>query len=602
MKNPPARIATAKGRLFPWLAGIGIATLFFAGMLLFTSFHYIGNDDAPILRSFMGYEGGVPASFHLYVHTVLAWFLHGLAVLFPGVAWFSLLQLFFLWFSCVVIVKSASAAAANHGLPLWAGAAAGTVFLLVYASFVICRITYTTTGALLGAAAVAQLLGVDYQSQNRPRMLPGMLLSIALLLCCYSLRQINVLPPLAFWLLGMLFIRLMYFTSGKQAAQESAQGEPAASSAPSAKPLGIALLVCALSFGLFAGVRAVEIKALQLEDYLQWQNARIQLLDYTDFYDQPRPELLKELGWSEAEFKLIANWFFMDRNITAQAFQTFYEALPEASLSPADKLSAAPAIIQGFFRDHPAQAAACALAAALALLCAMAQCWKRPKGLWLWLAPLGGLLLGAALMGYLAYQGRMPLRAAAGAIFPTSAFLLCLSFACLRPPERPRKGYAIFLAFLCVVCLALAGQSATHTARLLFAPVDPEELARASITADLDEYALENPDMLIIYDLSLAGDRRLFPDTSRGIPPNLMFWGGWPARSPSWNRQLEAYGLDPSALTSRDFLRDNVLVAGTDGQPWESLMAYVAEGADGEVDWDFYGEYGYIYFYQLYEY
>ena len=88
MKNPPKRTGPATGRRSPWWAGVAAATLLFAALLLFFSFHYIGNDDVPILRSFMGYEGGVPAHFHLYLHTLLAWALHGLALLFPGVAGF----------------------------------------------------------------------------------------------------------------------------------------------------------------------------------------------------------------------------------------------------------------------------------------------------------------------------------------------------------------------------------------------------------------------------------------------------------------------------------------------------------------------------------
>ena len=108
-----------RGRtITPWLWGLLIATMLFSALLLFASYQYIGSDDAPILRSFMGYDGGVPATFNLYLHTAFAWLLYALAMLAPGVAWFSILQLFLLWFSQVVIVKSLAQLARRRGWPM----------------------------------------------------------------------------------------------------------------------------------------------------------------------------------------------------------------------------------------------------------------------------------------------------------------------------------------------------------------------------------------------------------------------------------------------------------------------------------------------------
>lgn len=99
-----------------------------------------------------------------------------------------------------------------------------------------------------------------------------------------------------------------------------------------------------------------------------------------------------------------------------------------------------------------------------------------------------------------------------------------------------------------------------------FPPLSDEETQGRtdSIPADADAFALENPDVLITYDISKVLDSRLFPDTSLGIPGNLMFWGGWPAKSPSLRYQLQQYGLDPNHLTARDLLGENVAYE-TDG-------------------------------------
>ena len=187
-------------RLCPWLIGLLVATLLMTALGLYTGFAYAGSDDTPMLRSSMGYEGGEPSTFHLYLHTALAWLLWALAKLFPGVAWFSFLQLGFLWISAAVIVKSLCQIARRRGLPMLLGALMGAGFLCCYAMYVSCLVSYTTTAALLGAAAVAQLWSVDATGEA-PAIRRGVLASALLLLGGYCLRQLSVVPPLCFWLL-----------------------------------------------------------------------------------------------------------------------------------------------------------------------------------------------------------------------------------------------------------------------------------------------------------------------------------------------------------------------------------------------------------------
>ena len=99
----------------PWLLGVVFASVFFVVLWQTASFYYTGSDDSPILQAFMGYEGGVPATFHLYTHTVLAWLLWALARVFPGIAWFSVLQVALLWLSAVLLVKSPAQLSRRHG-------------------------------------------------------------------------------------------------------------------------------------------------------------------------------------------------------------------------------------------------------------------------------------------------------------------------------------------------------------------------------------------------------------------------------------------------------------------------------------------------------
>ena len=713
--------------LAPWLIGVFLASLLFALLYAFSSFQYIGSDDAPILRSFMGYEGGEPATFSMILHTALAWPLFALAKLFPGVAWFSIVQLCLLWLAQVVIVKSLSQLAARRGLPLWAGALAGALFLAGYAVYVTCRVSFTTTSALVGAAAVAQLATVNFQAEKRGAVFLPMLGSTALLLQCYFLRQISVLPPLCFWALMLAAKLAIAFGGGRT---------PLAL----AKPALAATLATALLFGGFAALREAEIRLTGTRPMLDWQLERSALMDYTDFDATTRPETREAIGWSEPEFTLFTYWYFLDDNISTQALQTLNRQQMEddAALTVADRLNATAVIVRNSLLANPAIAygflAALAMAAAAMLAMGRLRRLSAMAVLALLCAAAGALLL----MVYLGYSGRLPMRAAASVLYPFAAFAFtalagaldkpphrvaapaptiapataaqdggaadlpamdakqtpahaahsapaqavdaeqtpaytahsapalagdaaqtpayaaqnapaasssgigstlantppapgaapnaangrtsaALRVAAMPPPDthgpqeppakpnRPRRQSArlgmALLAALVATGFWFATQAAITMAKAVQPPVSEETMDYSSVNiADLDAYALENPDTLFIHDLSQFGDTRLFPATpSQGLAGNVMFWGGYPVHTPSWQHMLAKYGI--TKLDGTVFLRDNVLLASTDPEPWPSLMAYIAQCAGTEnLEWEYDTSIGYVNLFRIYTY
>ena len=311
-----------------WLIGIGMTAALFAFVFLALDPKYAVNDDSGILRPFMGYETGEPAHFHIYIHGLLAWPLHWLGLAAPGVAWFSWMQLGFLFLASVVCQKSILQGFLRKNLPLWAGVlfalAFGFAFVLPY----VARITFTQTAALLGAAA-------------------------------------------------------------------------------------------AMVFAL----------------------------------------------------------------------------LPEA-------------------------------------FCA--------------------------------------------------------------------RGGRIMMAVALVACVGLcAWQGALQIPSLL--PDEEREAELGNPVEDLLEYALSDESMLIIHDNILAGDLRLFPDTSEGIPHNVSFWGGWGLRSGESIRQFANFGIDLLHFPPETFLRDDVLFAATVVDPPPKFMLnYLREKVDPNVDCMLYGENGFVYFFQFY--
>lgn len=366
-----------------WLAGAALSTAMLVCLWLFGDMRFANNDDMYILRAFMGFYGGVIPTFNIYLNALLCYPLNWLGNAFPGVAWFSWMQLAFLWLSSTVCVKSLVMCFKNHGRSAWLGLAAGAAFLTVYAMVYSCAVTYTVTAGLLGAAAVLQIMSIDCQRAGDGQIIRGMAFSLLLVVFAYSLRQITAVPILLFCGLAFLFVGTEYFGFGKNKKR-------------SWRPLLLSALLVALVMGGLAGLREWEIRTAGMEDSLAWQRARIQVMDYAGLDGLPQ-ELLEEIGWTESERQLVNDWYFMDSNITAEAFDKIYayqSASQDHSLSAA--ISGSLAQLRQFPQKDPTAMRSVWLLCAVAALCAVALLLRRKGVLWRWLCLGAALLLGAA--------------------------------------------------------------------------------------------------------------------------------------------------------------------------------------------------------------
>ena len=140
------------------LAAAATVAALLAYVLFCTNVHYDLGDDVLLARSFGGMVGGVFESFNYITHTFLGWLMHGLSLLWPGVAWFSVAQVAVLWISAYAAVLSAMRAAQRLMLPAWCGWLAAVAYLLGLAAEGLTSVTYTLTAAAAGGAAVWRLV------------------------------------------------------------------------------------------------------------------------------------------------------------------------------------------------------------------------------------------------------------------------------------------------------------------------------------------------------------------------------------------------------------------------------------------------------------
>lgn len=581
------KLTYGQKRGLSWGISLLMTTLMFAFMFWKLNIQYDLVDDAAILRAFMGYESGTPANFHIYVHGLLAWPLYWLSCLVPETPWFTWAQLFLMFVSCIVIGKSIMQCFLRHQKPLWLGAVFAAAFLLVLTLKYVTRLTFTQTASILGAAAVLQMFSIDHSKAWKTVL--GMAGAALLVAYAYAIRQVTVLPILAFCGLSFVILFVLEYGFGKAAKR-------------CAKPMLISLCVIAVLFGALVGWRVIETNAQDevTQKYLEWQDVNTEVIDFYGAANLPQ-EAVELVGWSAVTQKLADKWCFLDSDIDTEDFRMLNEymqknekpTLSETAYKFWDVLSSA-------FTSNDKDMLCLSIALIVLIISIAGACCQPEKRLWLLLALVLTVLGFAAIMAVLALGGRMPIRTVLTAALPAAALLFGLLPACL-PSCRGGKMLLIVCAALCVIHTAVC--MVTILPGLIYN--EEAELSLGSAMGDLEEYVLWEPESLFIYDDTLMGsDLRAFPDYSEeGMPTNITFWGGWTFRSPQSVAQFERWDIDLYDFDPATLLRDDVFIVSGRADPAPVIITeWLREQLGENIDYELWSEYGNIFVFHYYEY
>lgn len=554
----PFGLTQQKNARLCWLWGAGITALLWGFLLCFSDIYFAANDDQFILRAMTGFQPGGTPDFHPFLLGFYVYPLRWLQRFFPGVAWYSLLELLLLALALTVILKSLLQCWLRAGRRLRTGLLLCAGYAALYGSNYLARVTFTVTGAMLGAAAVAQILSIDCQSASDRSLLRAMTLAILLLILCYGLRQLSLVPVLGYCGIAFLLRFCSFFGFGKQTKR---------SARPMLVAAGLALLILG---GLFAG-RALEIRLKQKQDALQWQQARSQVLDYINLKSLPS-EALESVGWTDEQRILLDKWNTMDEAISTEALRSVRK-----NWYNSETTTTAGAAIEDLRWRSPWFVQTMVVLFGLGLFALFCAFRNRRENPWLPLALLMTGLLCFLFFCYLALKGRLPYRAVTVALLPAAAMVFCLLGECPLPTAR--KGWRAALGILLAVSMAAPLPALLGAVRRRRSPWD------YNAHADMDAQALTHPDLLLIYSTELVNDMRMFPDTSQGVPQNLTFWGGWSRGSEEYTAKLAAFGLDGEHFTAADWLRPALRFISLKEAPDEALLAYLRSEL-GPVEWE----------------
>ena len=533
-----------KAAWIPWLTGLCMSTALMTAILLFGDLCYAMNDDTAILRQYMGFGTGVIPEAHAFLHPLLSTPLRWLGLAAPEVPWFSWMQLALLWLAFMVSVKALMQCFAKRGFSMALGAAAGAVYLTLFAMTYACHVTFTITAAVLGAAAVLQLCSIDGERYTDGQIFRAILLALGLTALCGGLRLICVLPVALFCALALVPLATRDFGFGRKKKRPW-------------KPLLCGVCVVVLALGAMPVWRTAKMKAAGMEDYLKWQDENGRVVDYYNV-KKLTDEDLAVADWTRKEANLLAQWCFLGSNLTEDSFQRLADELEgRTKADSAARLQSAWQKVMALPELDPVAWKSVLALLAVLLLCVLGLVFRHRDCLWTSLTLAAGFAAVWAFLLYLGWNGRLPVRAALQAVLPYGALVFGLLPVCL--PRKPGTAAKAVLAAGTALALVLTVCYAVPAVQALAKPEEDPEALKPFDT--LDMMAAEDPECLYFYDGSLCADSRMFPSTEYGIPKNLLFWGGWTFRSPEYMECLSRFGISEEELDAELFLRDDVYLA-----------------------------------------
>lgn len=533
-----------KQRRLAWAIGAGMTLALFLCVFGWLDVYLAVNDDSTLLRAFLGYGTGTPAYFHIFIHGILTWPLYWLSCAFPGVAWFSYLQLFMLFVSLTIICKSIMQCFAQNGKPIWQGAMLSLLFLIAFGVENVARFTFTVTASMLGAAAVLNVLSQDYERASEHQVFLTLMGSAALVILAYALRQITLIPVLAFCGIAFLYVFAAHFGLGKKQKR-------------SPRPMLISLTLIIVLIGGALVWRKAEIQANGAEEYIQWNEVNEYAIDYYGLA-QMKPEDIEVAGWSSEAHALAHDWCFLPQELSTENFEKLNEHL-QSKKDPTimDHLRRAKKeflyqINRVMQREYRLLAVSVLLGAAAtvgALFC------RGRRILLLMTLGFTAAALGAMLI-YLGAKGRMPFRATLTPALPAMALICGVFPSCMPAGSATKKMLPLLLTAIMAYAICFVSPAVPQLVR--------DEMIEKEVQsfADLESYALKHPESLFLYDNSFSGaDVRPFPDYSQGIPVNVASWGGWEMGSARNREQFARFGIDLDTFEANEMLRDDLFIA-----------------------------------------
>jgi len=542
-----------------------IAAIFVALLMvvtyLFVPIRYYNVDEALNLYIIAGYYTDTPSPLLLYSNIVFGYIMSGLYILTPIIPWYGIMHIVFIFASHVLILKSFLKSAMQKDVALFIPIA---LYFVLYAFFLFFSTTvfqFSTTPAMMGAAACVVVASLFCGESNKARVV-DIITIVILILFSFIIRWASGNGVFRFFIVIMLFKTATTFFGKNDLKYKLLQ----------IRTYAIIAICVAVTLISVRELNSHMADTNGMREFREWNNpwGRYVNLPHAQFDDAP--ELYESIGWDRDLYELVQLNFFMDERVSTDNFNVLneYHRAELVALPFSTRFAEAIELVWSFVRynEVPKSATVVLLIVFLVHIVALKRCfskgkldrWNNALNVMFALAMMGGfvaslLWLGLGGLALDATGGRINLRAFLVPLMPAA----CLLFWHIIYTWRSGFDFCVkkYLPVVLLACFITGAYFAHVPFRGVNASAtSPGFHMNVARRLNREQYAMNNPESVFIQNPILKSSTPVpvFTVYREQRPTNLMHWGL--LYSPVHINQRRAAGFDEWCASV--FLRPNI--------------------------------------------
>lgn len=509
-------------------------------------------DDARLLYVYAGYATGTPESNYLFCYYPVGWIISRLYMLFPDTSWYALFHFTLIWFSVSVIGKNF----------LKLGYQNKKKFVLVLFTYIFLYLTFymistilmhfEITATIAGTAGIILLIGIDIVKEKKKVIFFDMFLSIFFLSACHMIL-FNSFYAICCYLLVVMVYQLSRAFIKKNIKITCIY-------------LGVYMLCFLFSAVIIKGIENQAKNTSEWKEYYQYNKYRVSFWDYEHISYEDDPELFDSIDWDNEFYQLTEKMYFMDERFNKENLEKIVNKFSWFHIgSLKDIFNTLKLTLQKLYEKEKLIKVHIYIIF-VCFLCFLS--YGISKSNWMKFYPqlLAGFscIIGTViLILFLAMRGRLPLRAWLACMIPcgTICFFINLTLNG-RKIEDTKKKYFIYLTGFCFwsILMLVAYES-------IYSNEWHYRRESSSIVRYIEDYAIENPEKIYIFDIYGAQNYSVFAkyESLDKAPINLITWGSSYIFTPTYYKQLNKLGKQ-KLLTENLFDDDVYYITSIEGK------------------------------------
>ena len=287
---------------------ISLSTVFVLTLILLITrgIVYETVDDFNVMYSIAGYKSGAPFWQLTFYNCIYAGFISIFYRITGYIQWYTVFQIICIFSSLVVIMFAYLRIAKCTKKNIWIAIAIFSGLYISAYMYILQRMQFTTTAAIMGAAGVSMMYLFLEEGKKRE-----LLISCAFILGAYLNRRLAGLFVIALW--GGLFVVHEIIEWKKRDKKELVKR-------------------CAILAGcmlIVLGIRIADqyVKRTKLnKDYMVYDEYRGKFQDYQKPSYVDNRELYNSVGWDDKVYSLVNALIYIDPRINEESFRTLVES------------------------------------------------------------------------------------------------------------------------------------------------------------------------------------------------------------------------------------------------------------------------------------